>query len=73
MTPDRATELGTAVLCSGAVELAIERMQWEIEAAIDALGSYAASRGGAELVSWARRLAIGVQRREEMPERVVSG
>jgi len=73
MTPDRATELGTAVLCSGAVELAIERMQWEIEAAIDALGSYAASRGGTELVSWARRLAIGVQRREEMPERVVSG
>ncbi len=73
MTPDRASELGTAVLCSGAVELAIERMNSEIEAAIDALGSYATSRGGAELVSWARRLAIGIHRREEVPERVVSG
>ncbi len=73
MTPDRARELGTAVLCSGAAELAIERMNVEIEAAIDALGSCAASRGGAELVLWARRLSIGVQRREEVPERVVSG
>jgi octaprenyl-diphosphate synthase len=73
MTPDRASELGTAVLCSGAVELAIERMNSEIEAAVDALGSYCASRSGAELVSWARRLSIGVQRREEVPERVVSG
>jgi len=73
MTPDRAIELGTAVLCSGAVELAIERMNGEIEAAVDALDSYATSRGGAELVNWARRLAIGVQRREAVPERVVSG
>lgn len=73
MTPDRAIELGTAVLCSGAVELAIERMNREIEAAVDALGSYASSRGGAELANWAHRLAVGVQRREAVPERVVSG
>lgn len=72
MTPDRAIELGTAVLCSGAVELAIERMNAEIEAALDALGSYATSHGGAELVNWARRLSVGVQRREAVPERVVS-
>jgi heptaprenyl diphosphate synthase/octaprenyl-diphosphate synthase len=55
------------------VELAIERMNGEIEAAVDALGSYATSRGGTELVNWARRLAVGVQRREAVPERVVSG
>jgi octaprenyl-diphosphate synthase len=73
MTPDRARELGTAVLCSGAVEMAIDRMNTEIEAAVDSLGSYATSRGGAELTGWARRLAIGVQRREEVPERLASG
>lgn len=71
MTPDRARELGTAVLCSGAVEVALDRMNSEIEAAIDALGPYAASRSGAQLVTWARRLSTGVQRREEVPERVV--
>ncbi len=73
MTPDRARELGTAVLCSGAVEMAVDRMNAEIEAAIDALGPYAASKSGAELVSWAKRLATGVQRREEVPERVIPG
>src|SRR5262249_56987355 len=57
MTPDRARELGTAVLCSGAVEGALDRMNAEIEAAIDALGPYAASRSGAQLVTWARRLS----------------
>jgi hypothetical protein len=36
----------------------------EIEAAVDALGPYCVCRGGAELVSWARRLAAGIQGRE---------
>jgi hypothetical protein len=48
-------------------------MNLEIEAAIDGLGSCVASRGGAELVGWARRLSIGIQRRQEVPERVISG
>jgi octaprenyl-diphosphate synthase len=73
MTPDRARELGTAVLCSGAVEVAMDRMSSEIEAAVDALGPYAASRSGAQLVTWARRLVTGLQRREEVPERVILG
>lgn len=73
MTPDRVRELGTAVLCSGGVEMSVDRMMREIEAAIDALGPYAESRSGAELVHWARRLAVGVQKREEVPERVIPG
>jgi octaprenyl-diphosphate synthase len=64
MTPDRVCELGTAVVCSGAIEAAIDLMNVEIEAAVDALGPYCVCRGGAELVSWARRLAAGIQGRE---------
>src|SRR5262249_56654318 len=64
MTPDRAIELGTAVLCSGAVELAIERMNGEIEAAVDALDSYATSRGGADVVHWARPPWVALHRRD---------
>jgi octaprenyl-diphosphate synthase len=63
MTPDRVSELGTAVLCSGAIEGAIERMNVEIEGAVDALGAYSSSQGGAELVGWAHRLEAGIQGR----------
>jgi len=64
MTPDRVCELGTAVLCSGAIEAAIDIMNVEIEAAIDALGPYCDCRGGGELAHWARRLAAGIRGRE---------
>ena len=64
MTPDRVCELGTAVVCSGAIEAAIDLMNVEIEAAVDALVKYCVGRGGAELVHWARRLAAGMQGRE---------
>jgi heptaprenyl diphosphate synthase len=60
MTPDRVRELGTAVLCSGAVELAIEKMNAEIDAAVEALGEYANRPTGIELVGWARKLAQGM-------------
>ena len=60
MTPERVKELGTAVLCSGVVDEAIERMTVEVDAAVDALGPYAQSSHGAELVGWARKLAVGI-------------
>lgn len=60
MTPHRVRELGTAILCSGAVDLAIEKMNEEIERGIEALGPYAHADTGAELVMWARKLAQGV-------------
>jgi octaprenyl-diphosphate synthase len=73
VTTDRARELGTAVLCSGVLDAAIDRMNMEIEAAIDALGPYGQTPAGAELASWARRLAIGIQRLEDVPQRIVGG
>jgi octaprenyl-diphosphate synthase len=64
MTPDRVRELGSAVVGSGAVQLAIEKVDAEINAAIDVLGPYAAVPGGHQLVAWAKKLAEGLQARE---------
>lgn len=63
MTPDRVSELGTAVLCSGAIEGSLERMNAEIAGAVDVLGAYASTQGGAELVGWAHRLESGIKGR----------
>ncbi len=63
MTPERVREIGTAILCSGAVELAVEHMEREIEAAIGELGPYASSAYGERLVGWARQLAEGLSGR----------
>jgi len=63
MTPDRVKELGGIIQNSGAIEIAIERMNQEISAAIDALGPYATAQGGAELVGWARKLGENIRPR----------
>ncbi|MBX7099439.1 MAG: polyprenyl synthetase family protein [Myxococcaceae bacterium] len=60
LTPEKARELGTAILCSGAIEEAIERMEAAIEASVSALGPYAQSETGAALVGWARQIARGI-------------
>lgn len=60
MTPERVKELGTAVLLSGVIDESIERMNAEIDRAVDALGPYASNSHGAELVGWARKLAVGI-------------
>ncbi len=57
MTPDRVCELGTSVLCTGAVEEAQALIEAEIEAALTALGPYAATPSGSELAAWARTLS----------------
>jgi octaprenyl-diphosphate synthase len=61
MTAERLRELGAAVLASGALELSLQRMDQEIEAGIDALGSYAETSGGAGLTGWARKLQASVR------------
>jgi heptaprenyl diphosphate synthase len=60
LTPEKARELGTAVLVSGALDEAIAMMNAEIDAAVDALGAYAQHESGANLVMWARTLAQGI-------------
>ncbi len=60
LTPEKARELGTAVLVSGALDEAIAMMNTEIDAAVDALGAYAQHESGANLVMWARTLAQGI-------------
>lgn len=60
LTQDKVRELGTAVLVSGALDEAIDLMNAEIEAAVDALGPWAEHETGATLVRWARALARGI-------------
>ncbi len=60
LTPERARELGTAVLVSGALDRATDMMNVEIDAAVHALGPYAENEIGANLVMWARALAQGI-------------
>jgi heptaprenyl diphosphate synthase len=60
MTGERTREIGSAVLSTGALDTAMAMMNREIEAALDALGPYAADPAGAELVSWAHRLSAGI-------------
>ena len=63
MTPERVKELGMAIQGSGSIDLAVKRMNLEIDAAIDALGPYGSSPGGSELVNWAHKLAENVTTR----------
>jgi geranylgeranyl pyrophosphate synthase len=60
LTQDKVGELGTAVLVSGALDEAISMMNQEIDGAVDALGRYADTEAGANLVLWARALARGI-------------
>src|SRR5260370_1198829 len=63
MTPARVSELGTALLCSGPIAGPLELLNAQIAGAVDALGAYASTQGGAELVGWAHRLESGIQGR----------
>jgi geranylgeranyl pyrophosphate synthase len=60
LTPEKVRELGTAVLVTGALDQAIDMMNAEIDAAVDALGPYRNTPAGANLVLWARALARGM-------------
>ena len=60
LTQDKVKELGTAVVVTGALDDATVMMNAEIDAAVDALGSYAQRDSGANLVMWARTLARGI-------------
>lgn len=60
ITADRTKEIGTAIIACGAVEQSLAQMNAEIDTALGHLGSFADSAGGAELVSWARRLSSGI-------------
>jgi heptaprenyl diphosphate synthase len=60
LTSDKAKELGTAVLVTGALDEAIVMMNAEIDAAVDALGSFAHHESSVQLVTWARAIARGM-------------
>jgi heptaprenyl diphosphate synthase len=60
ISPERTKEIGDGILATGAVEQSLERMNSEIEAALDRLGPFANERGGQELVGWARKLSAGI-------------
>ncbi|MEW6434243.1 MAG: polyprenyl synthetase family protein [Myxococcota bacterium] len=60
LTPEKARELGTGVLVTGALDDAIAMMNAEIDGAVAALGPYAEHESGANLVMWARTLARGI-------------
>ncbi len=65
MTPDRVTELGAAVLCTGAADDAQALIDAEIEAALAALGPYAATPIGKELAGWTRKLSEHLRARTD--------
>jgi octaprenyl-diphosphate synthase len=61
MTPERVRELGALVASSPPVmQAAVQQVEEEVKAAIEALGSFRDSLPGAALVDWACRLAEGV-------------
>ncbi len=60
VSSEKARELGTALLCTGALDEAIVHMETELNAAVEALGAYAHAPGGAQLVGWARTVARGL-------------
>ncbi len=57
---ERTRAIGDAIEATGVVELALERMNRELDAAVDALGPYAQRGTGTELVDWARKLSVGM-------------
>ncbi|ATB33500.1 polyprenyl synthetase family protein [Melittangium boletus] len=60
INPERTRALGDAIEASDAVPRAIERMNQEIQGALDALGPYAHQGMGTELVDWAHKLSAGI-------------
>ncbi|HYH99701.1 polyprenyl synthetase family protein [Hyalangium sp.] len=60
LSPERAQELGAGIIATGAVDQSLERLNAEIEAALDQLGPFADTVGGQELVGWARKLSAGI-------------
>ncbi|MDY7231516.1 polyprenyl synthetase family protein [Hyalangium rubrum] len=60
ITPERLQDIGAGILASGAVEQSLERMNAEIEAALDRLGPFASQPGGDELMGWAHKLSAGI-------------
>ncbi|HZA14380.1 MAG TPA: polyprenyl synthetase family protein [Myxococcaceae bacterium] len=63
MTHERLRELGAAVLATGALEEAVQRMKEEISAALELFQPYVETPGGAELVGWAHQLADAFEQR----------
>jgi octaprenyl-diphosphate synthase len=63
MTQERLRELGAAVLGTGALEEAVQKMKEEISAAVELFHPYADTPGGAELVGWAHQLAAAFEQR----------
>jgi geranylgeranyl pyrophosphate synthase len=68
IAPERTQEIGAGIIATGSVELSLERMNVEIEAALDKLGPFANSQGGEELVGWAHKLSAGIS--EQVRSRV---
>jgi heptaprenyl diphosphate synthase len=60
VNPERTRAIGDAIEATDAVERAMERLNRELEAALDALGPYAQRGTGRELVEWARKLSDGM-------------
>ena len=60
VSAEKARELGTALLCTGALDEAVARMEQELASAVEALGEYARAPSGAQLVGWARTVARGL-------------
>ncbi|WP_224363010.1 polyprenyl synthetase family protein [Hyalangium versicolor] len=60
IAPERAQELGAAIIATGAVDMSLERLNAEIVSALDFLGPYSDTVGGQELVGWARKLSDGI-------------
>ncbi len=60
MNAEKARELGTALWCTGAIDLAIARMEHHLSRAVDALGRYREGPVGERLVHWALGVARGV-------------
>ena len=71
ITPDRLRDLGHAILATGAVEDSVAQMNAEIAAGLEALGPYAGSPSGAELVSWAHRLSASITEQAEAQKRAI--
>ena len=57
VTRERTRELGLAVMCSGALDEAMELMEREMEAALKLLGDYTQTPSGSLLVLWTREFA----------------
>ena len=63
MTQERLRELGAAVLGTGALAEAVQRIKEEISAALELFQPFADTPGGAELVGWAHQLAAAFEDR----------